>query len=117
PRLDAEGGTLDLVACAPQSAGVSEGRLPDGAANIGPFFSPTPGRSNAGDADDDGLPNAWEQSHHLNPLWADDARLDSDGDGQSNRDEYLAGTDPASRADYLHFDSVTWMASGKVQMV
>ena len=57
------------------------------------------------DADGDGMPNGWEQSHGLDPLKAD-ADLDSDGDGVSNLQEYLAGTDPTNSASYLHIISI-----------
>jgi hypothetical protein len=46
------------------------------------------------DADNDGLPDAWETSNGFNPADPADATLDFDHDGQNNRDEYLAGTDP-----------------------
>lgn len=46
------------------------------------------------DADGDGLPNSWEVAHGLNPFWAGDVELDSDGDGLSNLDEFNAGTKP-----------------------
>lgn len=46
------------------------------------------------DRDDDGLPDEWETQHfgRLTGAGTDDP----DGDGASNDDEYLAGTDPAS---------------------
>ena len=52
------------------------------------------------DADRDGLPDAWELRYALNP-GLDDRLLDADGDGQSNRDEFLAGTDPRDRQSLL----------------
>ena len=49
----------------------------------------------ARDADGDGIPNGWEQSHGLDPLNAADAGADNDGDGLSNLREYQLGTDPS----------------------
>jgi hypothetical protein len=46
------------------------------------------------DRDGDGLPDAWELAHGLNPADAADAALDADRDGLTNLQEYLAGTDP-----------------------
>jgi formylglycine-generating enzyme required for sulfatase activity len=40
------------------------------------------------------MPDAFEVEYGLNPL-VDDAALDLDGDGTSNLDEYLDGTDPS----------------------
>ena len=45
------------------------------------------------DTDHDGMPDAWETLHGLNPLVAD-ASGDPDGDGRTNIDEYNAATDP-----------------------
>lgn len=46
------------------------------------------------DDDNDGLPDAWEEVHGLNPKDPSDALRDPDGDGRSTIDEYRAGTDP-----------------------
>lgn len=52
------------------------------------------------DGDNDGMPDAWEVLHGLNAA-ADDAALDPDGDGFSNKDEHAAGTDPRNAASAL----------------
>jgi len=63
---------------------------------------PTPGADNtpaALDADGDGLPDACEIAHGLdpnNPVDTDGAYGDPDRDGQTNWQEYLAETDPQS---------------------
>lgn len=46
------------------------------------------------DADNDGMPDAWERTYGLNPNDPADAALDADGDGVSNRQEYRNGTNP-----------------------
>ena len=68
-------------------------------ANIGQallLFSFEPGC--AGDKDQDGMPDQWENVNSLNPSYADDAALDADGDGLSNLDEFLLGADPRCAA-------------------
>lgn len=54
------------------------------------------GQGNACDSDDDGdgIPDTWEIDNGLDPLNTADASADNDGDGQTNLQEYLAGTDP-----------------------
>jgi hypothetical protein len=50
-----------------------------------------------GDLDTDGMPDAWEALYY-NPAQYGAAE-DPDGDGQSNGDEYAAGTDPGDPSD------------------
>lgn len=76
---------------------------------------PTPGRLNQGaltvDTDHDGLPDEWELANGLDPLdpTGDNGVLgDPDGDGMTNWQEYLAGTDPHNGQDALRFDSISF---------
>ncbi len=47
------------------------------------------------DSDHDGMPDAWEIKHELNPHDASDSAADKDGDGYTNIEEYLNSTNPA----------------------
>jgi hypothetical protein len=47
------------------------------------------------DTDGDGMPDGWEIKYSLNPL-VNDATSDADGDGITNLQEDLNGTDPVS---------------------
>ena len=49
------------------------------------------------DSDDDGMPDVWERRYGLNPLDPADSKLDKDGDGYTNLEEYLNGTNPTKR--------------------
>jgi subtilisin-like proprotein convertase family protein len=53
---------------------------------------------NDADTDDDGMPDGWEVQYGLDPL-ADDASDDLDGDGYTNLEEYIDGTDPTQEPD------------------
>lgn len=64
--------------------------------------APSAGQTNARnpDGDADGMLDAWESAHGLDPE-VNDAGLDPDGDGMSNLQEFLAGTDPQRSASVL----------------
>jgi len=53
----------------------------------------SPLAADLGDSDGDGMHNSWESVMGLNPLDPSDANADNDGDGFSNRSEYLGGSD------------------------
>ncbi len=59
----------------------------------------------ATDSDNDGLPDAWERQHELNPAKQDSASLDRDGDGYTDVEEWLNGTDPRTAVDYKNWDN------------
>lgn len=52
------------------------------------------------DADSDGLPDEWERRYGLNVGDASDANADTDGDGFTNMEEFLAKTDPSDPKDH-----------------
>src|SRR5207248_8819027 len=58
------------------------------------------------DSDGDHIPDYWELAYGLSITNAADAAGDLDGDGMSNLQEYLAGTDPTNALSYLKFDAV-----------
>jgi len=64
---------------------------------------PTPGKPNTSriDSDSDGLPDDWELAHGLNPESVGDDDDDPDGDGLTNLQEYICGTDPREQASRL----------------
>jgi rhamnogalacturonyl hydrolase YesR len=49
------------------------------------------------DTDNDGMPDAWETAHGLNPASAADQNGDNDADGYTNVEEFLNATDPNVR--------------------
>ncbi len=65
------------------------------------------------DTDIDGMSNDFEQQHFGSPTGGDAAE-DSDGDGATNRDEYLAGTNPISSASHFRIASMVRETNGIV---
>jgi hypothetical protein len=53
------------------------------------------------DFDHDGVADIWETQYGFSTNNAADASLDFDGDGMSNRDEYIAGTNPTNALSVL----------------
>jgi uncharacterized repeat protein (TIGR01451 family) len=63
------------------------------------------------DTDGDGMWDDWELANRLDPRDATDAALDPDGDGHTNLQEFLSGTDPNDPASVLRIRRVSM--SGK----
>ena len=103
--FSAQGARVDVAMFAPASPGVSLGRIPDGGETIYPLGFPTPGMANAVDLDSDGLPDDWQRAQGLALGVGLAYRIDSDGDGASDLDEYWAGTNPEDPADRLRIET------------
>jgi hypothetical protein len=58
------------------------------------------------DTDSDGMPDWWERAHSLGLNDPNDAETDDDGDGFTNLQEYLAGTDPANPVSALRITAI-----------
>jgi len=67
------------------------GTIIDDPSEVGGYLTISPGTPCA-DSDHDGIPDVWESSHGLNASNAADNKLDADGDGYTNIEEYLNGT-------------------------
>jgi hypothetical protein len=62
------------------------------------------------DTDGNGLPDAWEDYYFR--FVGVDPNADADGDGMTNRAEYLAGTDPTSAASLFKFINIVARPEG-----
>lgn len=59
------------------------------------------------DSDADGMPDGWESEFGLDRFGSADALLDLDGDGVSNRAEYVTGTRPDDVGSWFRQELVT----------
>ena len=69
------------------------GRVIDDPSEVGGWLA-IPAASPCDDSDHDGMFDLWEQSHGFDPNNSADALTDSDGDGYTNLEEFLNGTNP-----------------------
>jgi hypothetical protein len=113
----AAGLALDTRLLDSGSPAESRGLLPDATSTVLSLM-PTPGAANqlpnAIDTDADGIPDSWEVANGLDPNNPADATTDLDGDGQNNRAEYFAGTNPRAATDVLR---ATLVISGGMRAI
>jgi pectate lyase len=64
------------------------------------------------DTDGDGMPDEWEIKHGFDPNDATDGAKDADGDGYTNVEEWLNGTNPREKIDYSNLDNNVDTISG-----
>jgi len=72
--------------------------------------APSAGRANSADlidTDGDGMPDVWEDTYGFDKNSAADAGLDADGDGFTNLQEYIAGTNPKNDRSKLEVIQIT----------
>ncbi len=73
------------------------GHIIDDPSQVGGWITPASGTPCA-DTDHDGMPDAWEAKYGLNPSNPADGVADADGDGYTNLEEYLNGTNSIGQA-------------------
>ncbi len=82
-----------------QSASRGETSLEDSFVYTGPVGEP--------DTDGDGMPDAWETAHGLNPAYSNAATANADGDAFTDWEEYLADTSPTNASAFFPLVTVT----------
>ena len=70
-----------------------------------------------GDLDNDGIDDGWELEHYgnLDKAGSTNEYYD-DGDGISDLEEFIAGTDPKSGDSFLHISDVRFLPNGQVEV-
>lgn len=106
-----------LLTGSPSAAGSSQFTvtLTDGVAGLVTRTFTLRVRDHFTDLDLDGMPDDWEVMHSL-LAGIDDSAVDADGDGQANRDEYLAGTDPQDAASVFAITGMTGPVAGSLSI-
>jgi hypothetical protein len=69
------------------------GRIIDDPSQVGGWLTILPAVA-CSDSDHDGMPDSWEQKYGFNTSDASDASKDANGDGYTNLEEFLNGTNP-----------------------
>ncbi len=100
--VDNAAAELSVEAEETKSGGVE---IPAGRGNILSLSFSVSGDIVLDDINGNGIPDAWELQAGLS-LDRDDSALDNDGDGYSNREEYIAGTDPQDDSSRLAIWSI-----------
>jgi len=70
------------------------------------------------DSDSDGMPDAWESKHGLNPKDAADAVKDMNGDGYTNIEKFINGINPDKKVNWKdpknNFNTLSGKTSGQM---
>jgi hypothetical protein len=68
------------------------------------------------DVNQNGIPDVWEQQYFGSVQASHPGDLDTDGDGQPDLSEFLAGTNPTNALSYFHFSMPVRETNGAVHL-